>query len=126
MSNQYRQELNKMASHRREYVPVMLNMLRLYGDMKGTGEIRNLIDEPWIAILLELIDLGYADEDVFTLEKSFGSVTALYYNGRYPLTDIGKIILNDISREIDAGKRKSVIMAILMVTAALLLVYLFW
>ena len=124
MVEDFRKKLHEMSLHRQQYVGIIETVMRIHSEMKGQRQTRNLIDEPWIALLLELIDLGYIDFEVFTIEKDFGSVVAVYYNGRDPLTEEGRAFLHDMTFDQGSKKIKITVALIVVAVIALCIVYL--
>jgi|GEM_PF-778837 len=124
MAEDYRKKLKEMSLHRQKYVGVIESVMRIYSEMKGKKQTRNLIDEPWIALLLELIDLGYLDFEVFTIEKDFGSVVAVYYNGAAPLTEEGRAFLHDMTVDHGSKRIKITVALIILAVIVLYIVYL--
>lgn len=124
MVEDYRKKLHEMSLHRQKYVGVIESIMAVHSEMKGQRQTRNLIDEPWIALLLELIDLSYVDFEVFTIEKSFGSVVAVYYNGRNPITEEGQAFLHDMAFDRGSKKIKITVALIGVAVIALCVVYL--
>ncbi len=88
----YTRELNKMKKHHRLYHPAMARMMELYREMKHTDPSAEISDFDEMIIILELIDIGYLDEDAFIVTRRFNDITGLMYNGRYPFTEAGENI----------------------------------
>ena len=88
----YKRELNKMKKHRRLYHPALRRMMALY---KGTSRPEfpvEISDFNEMIIILELIDVGYLDEEAFIITRRFGDITGLAYTGDYPFTESGESI----------------------------------
>jgi hypothetical protein len=86
----YKKELKKMARSRRRYRPVMRRLLELGSGAAGTDFPMNLIDDRDVLVILELIDVGYLDENALRARRRFGEITALVYTGDYPFTEGGE------------------------------------
>ena len=82
-------ELEKMQKHRESYYPALQKMLVLYEENKDKNQLIQLRDDPHILIILELRDIGYIEQDALTVEKTFNTISAVWYNGAYPLTEKG-------------------------------------
>jgi hypothetical protein len=89
MTADYKKEIKKMKKHRKLYRPAMSMLLDLYNRMKPSDLPVELIDHKSVLTILELIDIGYLDENALIVKKRFGSVTGLRYDGAYPFTDSG-------------------------------------
>ncbi len=85
----YRKEMKKLRKHRRLYRPAMSRVLDLYNRVTPSDLPIELIDDRDILTILELIDVGYLDEEALVAKHRFGSVTGLRYNGAYPFTEEG-------------------------------------
>ncbi len=73
-------------------------------------------DPDEMRILLELIDLGYLDEDAFIVTESFGTIRGLSYRGKYALTTDGEKLYGEMT--LARARRKNAIAAALLVAAA--------
>ncbi len=124
MSTDYRKKLREMAAHRLRYREALEKILALHNEMKGTKKVRNIIDEPLLPLLLELIDLAYLNSDAFTVEKTFGSIDAVYYNGMFPLTEEGRALFSELEEARKKKGRKKELFALILVILMVILVYL--
>lgn len=85
----YRNEMKKMMKRREQYFPLFTLLLELYNKRSEFDFPLKIEDASRIALIIELIDIGYLDTDAFTVKKTRGNIDALYYNGSYPLTEKG-------------------------------------
>lgn len=85
----YKKELNKLRKHRKQYRPVMAILLNLHDQSNSSDFPVELIDKKEILIILELLDIGYLDENALIVKRRFGDVTGLSYAGEYPFTESG-------------------------------------
>jgi len=85
----YKSKINEMKQNREKYFP-LIEML-LYVERKtGKDDLPiEMTDISQIAVVMELIDLGYIDKEAFIIKKHRRDITGLFYNGGYPLTDAG-------------------------------------
>jgi len=92
-------ELDKMQKHRESYYPALQKMLVLYEENKHENRPVQLRDDPQILIILELRDIGYIEQDALVVKKTFNTISAVWYNGDYPLTDKGDAFIVDNDRK---------------------------
>lgn len=85
----YKKELNKLRKHRKQYHPIMTMLMNLYNHSKPSDFPVELIDKKEILIILELLDIGYLDENAMIIKRRFDDITSLKYTGEYPFTDGG-------------------------------------
>ncbi|OHD66861.1 MAG: hypothetical protein A2176_12395 [Spirochaetes bacterium RBG_13_51_14] len=85
----YRKELNKMREHHSRYYPVLKKLIAQHREWRNGDAPLQISETATMLIILELIDIGYADAESFIVRKRFDDVTGLWYTGRYPLTDDG-------------------------------------
>jgi len=81
--------MKKMIKRREAYFPVFEMLLAINkhkSDYEFPVRIKAASD---IAVVLELIDIGYLDRDAFIINKNRRYITSLYYNGEYPMTGEG-------------------------------------
>ncbi len=88
---EYKKELKKLQKHRRRYYPAACRLMDLYHNAASSELPVELIDDSDALIILELIDVGYLDEDALVVKRRFDSITGLLYTGGYPLTDSGEV-----------------------------------
>lgn len=89
----YKKELNKMQKHRRGYYPAVTRLMDLYHSTAASDLPVELINDRDALMILELIDVGYLDEDVLVIRRRFDDIAGLLYTGGYPLTESGEIFL---------------------------------
>ncbi len=85
----YMHEMKKMMKRREQYFPLFEFLLGLYNKRSELNFPLRIEDASRIALIVELIDIGYLDSDSFLIKKTRGNIDALYYNGGYPLTEKG-------------------------------------
>lgn len=91
----YKKEIQKLKKHRKRYRPAMSMLLDLYNNAKPSELPVELIDSEKVLILLELIDVGYLDEDALIIRRRFNSIASLRYDGAYPFTDSGDMFFRN-------------------------------
>ena len=85
---EYKKELKRLNRHRRGYYPAVSRLMDLY---HGAYDLPvELINDRDALILLELIDVGYLDEEALIIKRRFDDIVGLRYNGAYPLTESGE------------------------------------
>jgi hypothetical protein len=86
----YKKELKKMKKRRKRYLPVMASLMNMHLHMNKADFPFKITDPDEIRTIIELMDIGYCDADVLTVERRFEDITGLTYNGKFPLTDKGE------------------------------------
>ena len=110
----YKKEIAKLAIHRKDYFVLISRLNYLYKTLEKS-DLPFVFTEPsQIALILELIDLGYLDRESFNISRESGSITGLSYNGAGPVTEAGA----DAWRRELLSKRKRINMLILIALAA--------
>ncbi|HOP63425.1 MAG TPA: hypothetical protein PK358_10705 [Spirochaetota bacterium] len=84
--------MKKMLKRREEYFPLFDLLLEIYGRRAEYEFPMRINDSARIALILELIDIGYLDFESFIVKKTRGEINALYYTGGYPLSKQGLIV----------------------------------
>lgn len=88
----YKKEMKKLMKRREEYYPAFEYLLDIY-NRRGEFDFPVRIDDAArIALVIELIDIGYLDKNAFIMKKTRNNIDALYYNGCYPLTEQGLLL----------------------------------
>jgi hypothetical protein len=86
----YKKEIKALRKHRKSYYPALSRLMDLY-DRWGPGDHpRELINDADALIFLELIDIGYLDENALIIKRRFDDIVGLVYGGDYPLTEGGE------------------------------------
>jgi len=85
----YKKELNKLRKHRKQYRPIMAMLMKMHTQSDFSDFPVELIDNKEILIILELLDIGYLDENSLIVKRRFDYITGLSYTGEYPFTDSG-------------------------------------
>lgn len=119
----YKKEMRKLEEGRERYFPVIGQLL----DMRNTeGSNPLAIDNPeMMRIVLELIDIGYLDDDAFIIDKKFNEIRRLYFKGGHVLTKSGWIAYtrHNLAKKKKYFKKILVLTLILLFCAAIFLVY---
>lgn len=88
----YKKEMKKLMKRREAYYPAFEYLLDIY-NRRGEFDFPVRIDDAArIALVIELIDIGYLDKNAFTQKKTRNNIDALYFNGGYPLTEQGMLL----------------------------------
>ncbi len=87
----YKKEIKKLQKHRRGYYPAVTRLMDLYHAAAASDLPVELINDSDVLIILELIDVGYLDEDVLVIKRRYNDITGLLYTGGYPLTENGEL-----------------------------------
>lgn len=85
----YKLKLNEMKANREKYFPVIETILYVESRTEKRDLPIEMTDVSQIAIVMELIDLGYLNKEAFIIKKHRRDITGLFYNGGYPLTNSG-------------------------------------
>lgn len=85
----YKKELNKLRKHRMQYRPAMAMLMNMHDQSNSSDFPVELIDKKEVLIILELLDIGYLDENALIVKRRFGDITGLSYTGEYPFTESG-------------------------------------
>jgi hypothetical protein len=91
----YAREMKKMKKHREGYRRVISRLLLLFNDTDAADFPVRITETGEMRLILELIDLGYLDDDALTVTRSFGDITGMAYNGGYPLTQAGDAFMRE-------------------------------
>jgi hypothetical protein len=81
--------MNELKANREKYFPLMEMLLFAESNYEKSAPPVKIDDIIQIAVILELIDIGYLNKDSFIIEKHQGDISGLFYSGGYPLTDSG-------------------------------------
>ncbi len=88
----YKKEMKKLMKRREAYYPAFEYLLDIY-NRRGEFNFPLSIDQAdRVALVLELIDIGYLDKNSFIVKKTRNNIDALYFNGGYPLTEQGLLM----------------------------------
>lgn len=104
----YKKELKKIQEHRRGYYPAVTRIMDLYHDTAAADLPVELINDRDALMILELIDVGYLDEDVLVTRRRFDDIAGLLYTGGYPLTESGEQFLQREGRTLKGRIRNLV------------------
>lgn len=112
----YKSKLNEMKANREKYFPVIETLLYLESRTDKRDLPIEMTDLNQIAIVLELIDLGYLDKEAFIIKKHRRDITGLFFKGWYPLTDSGIKVYREHLHE----RRGKFIRGLMLITLAAL------
>lgn len=85
----YKSMMNEMKENREKYFPLIETLLYVEKKTERKDLPIEMTDVSQIALVMELIDLGYLNRDAFIIKKSRKDITGLFYKGGYPLTNAG-------------------------------------
>ena len=85
----YKSEIKKMKENREKYFPLMEILLYVERNTKQEDLPIEMTDVNQIALVIELIDIGYINKNSFIIKRDRRDITGLFYTGGYPLTDAG-------------------------------------
>ncbi len=85
----YKSEMNKLKENRKKYFPLMEMLLYVESKTEKRDLPAEMTDISQIAIIMELMDIGYINKEAFIINKHRQDVTGVFYSGGYPLTDAG-------------------------------------
>jgi hypothetical protein len=85
----YRHKLSEYKSHRLEYFPLIDILLHVESRTPASELPLEMTDAGRIALLLELIDIGYINPDSFIIKKNRGDIRGVFYRGGEILTAEG-------------------------------------
>jgi len=85
----YRQKMNEYRSHRNKYFPLIDALLHVESKTSASDLPLEIAGAGRIALLLELIDIGYVNPDSFIIKKNRGDIKGLFYRGGDILTREG-------------------------------------
>ena len=121
----YKSEINKMKGNRKKYFPLI--ELLLYVERKTNEEELpiEMTDVNHIALVLELIDIGYLDKNSFIINKNRRDIKGLFYKGGYPLTDAGIKVYRQYLHERKKSFKLGILLLILMLIVMAVIYFIF-
>ena len=81
--------MNEYMSHRQKYFPLIDSLLYVESKTPASELPLEMTGVDRIALLLELIDIGYINPDSFIIKKNRGDIKGLFYRGGGILTSEG-------------------------------------
>ena len=110
----YKSEIKKMEVNREKYFQLI--EILLYVERKTNKEDLpiEMTDVNRIALVMELIDIGYIDKNSFIIEINRRDITGLFYKGGFPLTDAGIKVYRQHLHERKAKFKSGILLLILM------------
>lgn len=85
----YKAKISELKANREKYFPLMEALLYVESKTDTKDLPIKMTDSPQIALLMELIDIGYVDKDSFVIDRNRSDITGVFYRGGYPLTGSG-------------------------------------
>ncbi len=89
MKNKTRLKMKELKINREKYFPVIELLLYVESRTDRDDLPIEMTDVSQMAVVMELIDIGYLDKDSFIIQKNRGNVSGLFYRGGHPLTSAG-------------------------------------
>jgi hypothetical protein len=119
----YKSEIKKMNENRKKYFPLMEILLYVERNTKKEDLPIEMTDVSQIALVLELIDIGYVDKNSFIIKRDRRDIKGLFFSGGYPLTDAGiKVYRQNLHER--KTKFKLGIILVIFVLIAMSIIYL--
>ena len=88
-SARYRSEMRSMIRHRREYYPAIQYLVgKCLNATAGTPAV--ITDIRKMAILAELVEIGYLDSNSVVIISRFDEIEKIVCHGLFPLTESGE------------------------------------
>ena len=112
----YKSELKKMKDNRAKYFPLIELLLYVERNTKKGDLPIEMTDVSRIALVMELMDIGYINKNSFIIKRDRRDITGLFYNGAYPLTDAGIKVYSQYLHE----RKRKFKFGIIMATLALI------
>lgn len=104
--------MRKLEAGRERYFPVMAALMDM--KMPGDGSPARIEEPSMMRIVLELIDIGYLDQDAFVIKKKFSEIRGLYFRGGNPFTGKGWAEFNRNYRIRRNGMRRRLLILLLL------------
>jgi len=117
----YKSEIKKMKEHRKTYFPLMEMLLYVERKTKKEDLPLEMTDVSQIALVMELIDIGYINKNSFIIQRERRDITGLFYNGDYPLTDAGIKVYRQYLHERKANFKVGLLLIAIVLIAMLVL-----
>ena len=119
----YKSEIKKMKENRKKYFQLIEVLLYVERNKKTENLPLEMTDVSQIALVLELIDIGYINKNSFIIRKDRRDITGLFYNGGYPLTDAGVKVYNQHLHERKAKFKFGILLVILVLIVMFVVLY---
>ncbi len=111
----YKSKINEMKNNREKYFPLIETLLYVEKKTDKSELPIEMTDPGQMALLMELIDLGYVDKNAFIINKNRRDITGLFYRGGYPLTSEGI----KVYRQFLGERKKKFLRGLMLVTLVL-------
>lgn len=118
----YKSKIKELKANREKYFPLIEMLLYVESRTDKNDLPMEMTDVSQIALVIELIDLGYLDDDCFIVNKHRMDITGLFYKGGYPLTEEGV----KVYRQYLHDKRGKFIRGLMLVAIMLLVLLVFY
>ncbi len=98
----------------------MTMLYNLYNNPEPGGRPVQIEAASEIAIVLELIDVGYLEPGSFIINKAFSEIKSLWYRGGDPFTETGSAMFHQSLREGNKDSSKFRYIALFLILTILL------
>lgn len=85
----YKTKISELKANREKYFPLMETLLYVESRTAEDELPLEMTDSSQIALLMELIDIGYVEKNSFIINRNRRDITGVFYRGGYPLTESG-------------------------------------
>jgi len=118
----YKSEMNKLKKNREKYFPLLEILLYIESKTDKKDLPIEMTDINQMALVMELMDIGYVNKDSFIINRHRKDITGLFYNGGYPLTEAGMKVYRQHLHE----RRGKFIRGLMLIALALLGMFIFY
>lgn len=85
----YKAKMNEYRVHREKFFPLIETLMYVESKIPVSELPLEMTDTSQMALVLELIDIGYINPDSFIVKKNRGDIKGLFYRGGSILTSEG-------------------------------------
>ena len=118
----YKSKIKEIKSNREKYFP-LIEMLLYVEKKTDKSELPiEMTDISQIALVMELIDIGYIDKESFIIKRNRRDITGLFYKGGYPLTAEGVKVYRQYLDE----RKKKYIRGVILIFLMLMAMFIFY
>ena len=123
----YKSEMKKMIENRKKYFPLIELLLYVERNTNKDELPIEMTDVNHIALVLELISIGYIDKNSFIVKRNRTDITGLFYKGGFPLTDAGIKVYRQYLHDRKKSFKLGILLLVLMlgVMAVIYFIFLF-
>ncbi len=118
----YKSKINELKANREKYFPLIEMLLYVEKRTEKKDLPIEMTDISQMALVMELIDIGYLNKDSFNITKYKRDVTGLFYQGGYPLTEAGVKVYRQHLEE----RKKKFIRGIMLIVLMLAVLFIFY